>query len=109
MRRTGLLTEEGLAATRAVWDGGPVDDTMHWSDLQLLNIAVIEKLATGGRQYTTEEDREAMHCVLRHWIFPMTSLDLTMAKVKIADLKRKRERWLAHEMGVLDELDGDYR
>lgn len=108
MHRIGLLTEEGLSATRAVWDAVAVDDSTHWSDLEPLNVAVIEKLATGGRQYATEEDREALRYVVGHWIFPLTSLDLTMAKVELSDLKRERERWLAREMGVLDELEGDH-
>ncbi|MFI6098152.1 hypothetical protein ACIA8G_21540 [Lentzea sp. NPDC051213] len=108
MHRIGLLTEEGLAATRDVWDGIAVDDTMHWSNLQPLNVAVIETLAANGRQYSTAEDREAVRCVLEHWSFPLTSLDLTLAKVELSDLKRERARWLAHEAGVVDGLEGDY-
>lgn len=104
MRRVGPLTEEGLAATRAVWDGAVVDETMHWSVLQPLNVAVVEKLAVLlDRPYATEEDREALRYVVKHWIFPLTRLDLAIAKVDLADLKRERERWLAHEMGVADD------
>jgi hypothetical protein len=101
MRQIGLLTSEGLAATRAVWDGVVVDDTMHWADLRPLNITVIEMLASGGRQYTTEHD-DVLGCVVEHWIFPLTSLDLTLTKVDRSDLQ------LAREMGVLDEFDGGY-
>jgi AbiV family abortive infection protein len=104
MHRIGLLTEEGLGATRAVWDGVAVDDGMHWTDLQSINVAVIEKLMAGGRQYATEEDHEAVRYVLQHWIFSLTSLDLTLAEVDISDLKRKRDRWLAYEMGVAEEF-----
>jgi hypothetical protein len=108
MWRIGLLTEQGLAATRAVWDGVAVDDTMHWSDLQPLNIAIVKKLAVVlGRAYATEEDREAVRYVVGHWIFPLTSLELTIANVEIADLKHERERWLAHEMGVVDDYGPD--
>lgn len=106
MRRIGLLTEQGLAATRGVWDGVILDDTMHWSDIQPLNVAVVDKLAfLLGRAYATDEDRNALHYVVEHWIFPLTSLDLTIANVELADLKRERERWLAREMGVLGEHD----
>lgn len=108
MHRIGLLTEEGLVATRAVWGDVAVDDTMHWTDLEPLNVAIIEKLALNGRKYATEEDHEAVGCVIRHWIFPLTSLDLTIAKVEISDLKRQRERWLAREMGFAEEFEGDY-
>lgn len=107
MRQIGLLTSEGLAATRAVWDGVVVDDPMHWADLRPLNIAVIEKLVSDGRPYTTE-DHDALRCVVEHWIFPLTSLDLTLAKVDRSDLQRARDRQLAAEMGVLDEFDGGY-
>jgi AbiV family abortive infection protein len=107
MRQIGLLTEEGLVATRTVWDGVVVDDTTHWVDFRPLNIAVIEKLASGSRRYTTE-DHEALRFVVEHWIFPLTSLDLTLAKVDRSDLEEARDRQLAREMGVLDEVDGGY-
>lgn len=98
MQRIGLLTEQGLTATRAVWDGVVVDDTMHWSDLQPLNVAVVEKLAALlDRPYVTVEDREARKYVVEHWIFPLTRLDLSKAEVDPTDLKRERERWLASE------------
>jgi len=104
MRHIGLLSEQGLAATRAVWDGVTVDDAMHWTDLQPLSVAVVEKLAVFlGRAYDAEADREAVRFVVGHWIHPLTSLDLAIAKVELADLKQERERWLAQEMGVFDD------
>lgn len=99
MRRVGLLTEQGLAATRTVWHGVAVDDTMHWSDLQPLNLAVVKKLTADGQTFAKEEDREALRCVLQRWIFPLNSLDLASAKVDREDLRRARERWIAQELG----------
>ena len=93
MRHIGLLTTEGLSATRAVWDGVVVSDTMHWSELRTVNIAVVEHLATvTGREYATKEDRVALAYVVDHWIFPLSSLDLTISRVKLDDLKREREQ-----------------
>jgi hypothetical protein len=57
MRHIGLLSEEGLEATRAVWETVTVDDTMHWTDLQPLTLAVIGKLVDSGRDYATQEVR----------------------------------------------------
>jgi hypothetical protein len=108
MKRAGLLTEAGLAATRTAWDGVRVHDAMRWSKLRPLNVAVIEKLIAGGHEYVTEDDRRSVHYVCEHWIFPMTSLDLKMAVVDHDDLKRERELWMAHEMGVPDEVLGVY-
>jgi hypothetical protein len=105
IHRLGLLTEEGLNATRAVWDGVAVDDNLRWNDLQELNLAVLNELATDGRQRDTEDDREAARFVFRHWSFPLTSLNLTMAKVALVDLQNKRERWLAHEVGNVDGFE----
>ena len=46
--------------------------------------------------------------MLEHWIFPLSGLDLTMAKVDVDDLKRQRDRWLARELGIADEFGWDY-
>ncbi len=103
MERIGLLTEPGLAATRAVWDGVLVDDTTHWSALRPLNIAVAQKLMVLlGRAYATEEEAEPMQYLVEHWIFPLTGLGLAIADVRLADLKRARERRHAREMGIDD-------
>lgn len=96
MRNIGLLTTQGLSATRAVWDNVVVSDTMHWSELRTVNIAVVEHLATvTGREYATKEDRVDLAYVVDHWIFPLSSLDLTIARVEVDDLKREREQRLA--------------
>lgn len=81
---------------------------MHWSDVHAFNVAIVDRLADGGCEYATEEDLRDVRYVLERWSFPMTSLDLTLAEVQVDDLKRQRERWLAHEMGLPDELTGDY-
>ncbi|MBY8872013.1 hypothetical protein K7640_09185 [Micromonospora sp. PLK6-60] len=107
MHDIGLLTEEGLAATRSVWDGVEADDSMHWSDLHPLNVAVIEKSIENRKQPISEAKWDSARYVCERWIFPMTSLDLKMAEVNLADLEAQRERWLAREMGVADEM-GDY-
>ncbi len=95
MHRIGLLTEHGLDVTCRTWKGVVVDDTMHWSDLKPLNIEVLNRLDKEGRA-----SAEDVHYVLEHWIFPLTSLDLSLAKVDLADLQRARERRLAYEMGL---------
>jgi AbiV family abortive infection protein len=105
MRHIGLLTEQGLAATRDAWSGVVVDDTMRWPDLRSLNVAAVESLADIlGRAYAAEEDGEALRYVLEHWIFPLSSLDLRVNKVDLDDLRRKRERRLAREMGIADDF-----
>jgi hypothetical protein len=104
MRRVGLLTEEGLSATRRVWDGVVVEDSMHWSELRPLSIAVLDELVEQGLDLRESDNIEAARYVLEHWIFPLTSLDLTMAEVDIQDLKRRRDRWLAAEMGIEDDF-----
>lgn len=76
-------------------------------ELRPLDIAVIEKLISAGRQYTTA-DHEALNYVQEHWIFPLTTLDLTLAKVDRSDLQRVRERQLAYEMGFHDEGHDGY-
>ena len=107
MRHIGLLTEDGLAAIRAVWDNVAVDDTLHWMELRPLNLEVVERLAV-NRRYV-DEGHAAVRFVVDHWLFPMTNLNLTMVKVSVADLKRKQERWLANQMGVDVENDSvDY-
>ena len=103
MRRIGLLTEQGFGATRAVWDGVVVDDSMHWSDLHPRNIAVLQKLqALQGRAFA-EGDRAAVRYVAERWNFPLANLDMDMTKVELAELQRQREWWLAREMGVDDD------
>lgn len=111
MRRIGLLTEQGLAVTRGVWDGVVVEDTMHWLDLRPLNAAVLDTLAPGGWADASDGDVEAVRYVLEHWIFPLARLDLSLAKVDLADLQRARHRWLADEMGVVvdDATEGGPR
>lgn len=104
MRRIGLLTEKGLAATRNVWDGVFVDDSLHWSDLQPLNVAVLDEIIPGDWTNTSQEVVQAVRYVLEHWIFPLTSLDLTLGKVDIADLQRVREQWLTNEMGAGNDV-----
>ena len=102
MRRIGLLTVAGLEATRQAFDGVLIRDSTHWQDLRPLNIKVIEKLGESGR--ITADEMEAVRYVVEHWIFPLTSLDLTLEKVEPADLQRVRDHWLARELGIDDEL-----
>lgn len=100
MRRIGLLSEAGLAITRAVWDGVEFDDSMHWSELRPLTMEIVEalvELANGRIDPSDSDDRWALHVVLDGWIFPLTHLDLRLIEVKPADLKRAREQWLANE------------
>ncbi len=97
MHRVGLLTARGMAVTREVWDGVAVNDTMHWSDLRPLDVAVMQKLNPKG--WASEEDIEAVRYVLEHWSFPLTTLHLALTKVDVADLQEARERRLAQEMG----------
>jgi AbiV family abortive infection protein len=106
MSRIGLLTEEGIAATRRVWNGVIADDGMHWLDLRPLSVAILDELAGHGRTYT-DADRAALSYVVDNWIFPLNGLDLTIAKVDRADLERERERWLASEIGIVDDFQGD--
>jgi len=99
------VSREAVAGAGQVADGHRAVDAAREESRRFL--AVQERAGVGragGRQYDTEEDREAMRHVLQHWIFPLTHLDLSLAKVEIADLKRTRARWLAHEMGAADEL-----
>lgn len=95
MRRVGLLSEEGLSFTRDTWHGVLVDDTMSWPSLHQINVRVIGRLVAAGPGFTADEDRRPVSYVLEHWIFPLSGLDLTMAKVDVDDLKRQRDRWLA--------------
>jgi hypothetical protein len=104
MHRIGLLTENGLQATRAVWDGIEVDDSMHWSALHPLNVAVVQKLVDAGLRLDDDENAEAARFVCEHWIFPLYTLDLDMEEVAPADLQAARERRLAAEFGLTEDL-----
>jgi len=73
-----------------------------------INVRVIGRLAAAGHGFTTDEDRRAVSYVLEHRIFPLSGLDLTMAKVDVDDLKRQGDRWLARELGIADEFGWDY-
>ncbi len=91
MWQVGLLTEAGLTATHAAWDGVLVDDAMHWSDLQPITAAALMDLAAQlGRDYSSDEDKAAIAAVLDQWIFPLSELDLSMTEVDPDDLKRAR-------------------
>jgi AbiV family abortive infection protein len=94
MRKVGLLTAKGLTAIRTVWDGIVVSDDMHWSELQPLNLAVLEELAPDGFA-NTQEIRKALCMIRDHWCFHMTSLDLTLDRVDRDALRHERERQLA--------------
>ena len=100
MRRIGLLSVVGLEATRETFEGVVIDDCMHWQDLQPLNIKVLQKLVDAGR--ITNDAVEDARYVVEHWIFPLTSLDLTLEKVDPAELKQARDAWLARELGLDD-------
>ncbi|WP_433530967.1 AbiV family abortive infection protein [Micromonospora sp. CA-263727] len=104
MHRIGLLSIDGLRTTRAVWQGVAVDDSMHWSTLHPLNVAVIGRLAEEGLDLDIEENLEAVRFVCDRWIFPLYTLDLDMEKVTLAELQAARERRLAWESGVTEDL-----
>lgn len=104
MHRIGLLTENGFQATQAVWDGIEVDDSIHWSALQPLNADVVQKLVDAGLRLDDDENVEAARFVCEHWIFPLYTLDLDQEKVAPADLQAARERRLAAEFGLTEEL-----
>lgn len=99
MDRIGLLTESGLEAIHRVWATATVPDSMQWMDLRPYNLAVIDQLVAAGLDLTTDTHKEAAKYVLEHWIFPLSSLDLSMVRVALTDLKEQRERWLARELG----------
>lgn len=107
MHQIGLLSEAGLNATREVWDGVIVDDTMRWTELRQLNIAVITKLQSTYLEYT-DQDTETLRDVVNNWGFPLADLDLTLIEVDRADLQEARQRQLAREMGMLDGFEGGY-
>jgi AbiV family abortive infection protein len=107
MHRIGLLSPDGLRATRAVWQGAAVDDKTHWSALYRLNVAVVERLAVEGLDLRHEENIEAARFVCDRWIFPLYTLNLDMEKVTLAELHAVRERRLAWESGLTEDL-ADY-
>jgi AbiV family abortive infection protein len=105
MARIGLLSVAGLQAIRAVWDGVVVDDSMRWSALRPLTVAVVERLAAGGLNLEIEEDLEAARFVCDRWIFPLYTLDLDLQEVTVAELHAARERRLAADWGYTEEVD----
>jgi len=97
MHRIGLLTERGLSATRTTWDGITHTDKTHWQEVRALNVAVLKQLLDGT---ATEGLANDVRFVCEHWIFPLTTLDLTLSDVAIEDLGRKRDEWLARQVGA---------
>lgn len=98
MHHIGLLTEIGLSLTRQTWETTVVTDAMRWETLNELNRSVLAQLPfTQARETFLGEDREAIETVVRHWSFPLTTLDLSEDKVKVEDLQAQREQWFAHE------------
>ena len=52
------------------------------------------------------EDAELMTAaryVVEHWIFPLSTLDLKLAKVDLEDLRAERNWRMAREMGIDDD------
>lgn len=92
MDRVGLLTEDGLHATRDAWGDTPVDNhTMHFTELVRINEAVIRNLESRGG-VAPDCTRGDIGYVMQNWIFPLIGLDLTLQKVKVSELKKEQER-----------------
>lgn len=103
MKLIGLLTEPGMSAVQGAWVGTTVSDHMHWSDLHPLNVAVIRTLESNGLDLDDAELMNAARYVVEHWIFPLSTLDLKLAKVDLKDLRDERNWRMAREMGIDDD------
>ncbi|MHA7284571.1 AbiV family abortive infection protein [Arthrobacter sp. TMS2-4] len=97
MHHIGLLTEDGLSLIRDTWDSVVIDDGMRWNEVEDLNRQVLAQLPFVQERELIGEDGEAVATVIRHWSFPLNSLDLVEDEVEVADLQAQRERWFAHE------------
>lgn len=101
LSRIGLLEEQGFDLTREVWDGVVVDDRLRWLEIRKINVEIVNRVAQhSGLKVDVEADREAARFVVEHWIHPLFSLDLALAKVDPQDLKQERERWLAEQVDI---------
>ena len=104
LNRLGVLTEPGLKATRAAWDGVTVQDSMRWEEVVRLNASAFARLAEAtGREYEYD-DAQDRRFLCEHRTFPLYTLDLSQAKVDLEDLRQERDHRLAHEFGIADEF-----
>lgn len=92
----GLLTLDGLEAIRAVWKKISVTDQTHWQEVRELNVQVVKAI------WDDDAMVESARTVVEKWIFPLTSLDMSLTNVDMQDLRRRQDAWLARELGYDD-------
>ncbi len=89
----GLTSLAGVEATKATWTNwrkaSSLDDPLReirWSEARKINSEIVAAFPDAAIA-PIEQRRE----VVKHWLFPLTTLDFTMRKVTASDLVEKRK------------------
>lgn len=95
--RLGLLSLEGLKATRDSWRGQDVTEDTYWQQIRQINMQVLSTYAT--RHGVNQWSKEDASTVLEHWCFPLFDVDLRARPVTPQELNELRNSLIQREFG----------
>jgi AbiV family abortive infection protein len=91
----GCTTPEALAVIADIWRPIKMTDDYHWVEIRKLNYQTLEEL--DDKNLLLEQPQEAYHYIIHNWPFPMCSIDLSLASVDKAELRKIQEEWMTNE------------
>lgn len=101
MSSLGLLSTAGVETTRTVWNTLELEEhprNLHWADAVDLNEQVLRDHTGSQRSHRSEDDLDKLgRYLIRHWVFPLTTLTMDKRQIKPAELRSVREDTLARE------------
>lgn len=97
MKRLGLFTADGLAATADVWGREELTDAMVHYQRVTVTQALLLRVQDKGLIQEDASD-EDVDCLYRNWPFPMWDFDLRLIEVPLEDLEAERDENLWWEM-----------
>jgi len=89
--RTGMTEAQALKVVSDIWRPIQMTDDFSWQQLRKLNVRTLEELNQTG--LLKENQQDAYRVVVNEWLFPLSSLDLSVVKVKRSELDEIRESW----------------
>lgn len=88
MRRSGLFTAVGLAASAEAWHEVELVDNLHWQGVRTRNVEILTVLVDNELQHPDITAAELAQ-VVEQWSFPLFELDLRKREVSQKELDKE--------------------
>jgi len=92
MKALGLFKIEMLRYIHEVWSSVAMTPELHWSRIEEINRAVVEKALSSLPDRSEAHSRNA-NIVVDLWGFPLGQLDLKMVRIDESELRLRQSRY----------------